>query len=163
MTVPVTMSEELVFQPETVLENSFVDAQGTVAEVTVYASYISVQATIEPFDDWCSRNDEDAWFRMGDAYWGYYDEAAGEENYTEMDALVAYRRSWEVALNDFLSADSYLTLQDGSTISLSDLQIISAEDDMEAGDYAEDFELLTAVNLTEVESLTLGGVTYFPA
>lgn len=166
MTVPVTLSEELVFQPEADISNSFVDAKGTVAEVTVYASYISIQAAVEPFNDWCSRNGEDAWFRMGDAYWGYYDEAAGEARrteYTEMDALVAYRRSWEVALNDLLSADSYLTLQDGSTISLSDLQIISAEDDMETGDYAEDFELPAAVNLAEIESLTLGGVTYFPA
>lgn len=166
MTVPVTMSEELVFQPEAALENSFVDAQGTVAQVTVYASYLSIQATIESFHDWCSRNGEDAWFRMGDAYWGYYDEAAGEARkteYTELDAQVAYRRSWEVALRELLSADSYLTLQDGSMISLSDLQTISAEDDLEAGDYAEDFELLTAVNLTEVESLTLGGVTCFPA
>ena len=163
MTVPFTMSEDLVFQPEAALENSFVDAQGTVAEVTVYASYISIQAAVEPFNDWCSRTGDDAWFRMGDAYWGYYDEAAGEENYTEMDALVAYRRSWEVALNDLLSADSYLTLQDGSVISLSDLQIISAEDDMEAGDYAEDFELPTVVNLAEIESMTLGGVTYFLA
>lgn len=166
MTVPVTMSEELVFQPETVLENSFVDAQGTVAEVTVYASYLSIQATIEPFDDWCSRNGEDAWFRMGDAYWGYYDEAAGEARkteYTELDAQVAYRRSWEVALRELLSADSYLTLQDGSMISLSDLQTISAEDDLDAGNYTEDFELPAAVNLEEVESLTLGGVTYFLA
>ena len=48
-------------------------------------------------------------------------------------------------------------------ISLSDLQTISAEDDLDAGNYTEDFELPTAVNLTEVESLTLGGVTYFPA
>ena len=48
-------------------------------------------------------------------------------------------------------------------ISLSDLQIISAEDDLEAGDYTEDFELPNAVKLAEVESLTLGGVTYFPA
>lgn len=166
MTVPVTMSEKLVFQPEAALENSFVDAQGTVAEVTVYAGYISIQAAVEPFDDWCSRNGEDAWFRMGDAYWGYYDEAAGEARrteYTEMDALVAYRRAWEVALNDLLSADSYLTLQDGSIVSLSDLQLISAEDDMEIGNYAEDFELPTAVNLAEIESLTLGGVNYFPA
>ena len=80
-----------------------------------------------------------------------------------MDALVAYRRSWEVALNDLLSADSYLTLQDGSVISLSDLQIISAEDEMEAGNYSEDFELPTVVNLAEIESMTLGGVTYFLA
>lgn len=166
MTVPVTMSEELVFQPETALENSFVDAQGTVAQVTVYARYLSVQATIEPFDDWCSRNGEDAWFRMGDAYWGYYDEAAGEAQkteYTELDAQVAYRRSWEVALRELLSADSYLTLQDGSMISLSDLQTISAEDDLDAGNYTEDFELPTAVNLAEIESVTLGGVTYFLA
>ena len=166
MTVPVTMSEELVFQPEAALENSFVDAKGTVAQVTVYASYISFQLNLERFNDWCSRNGEDAWFRMGDAYWGYYDEAAGEARrteYTELDAQVAYRRSWEVALNDLLSADGYLTLQGGSIISLSDLQIISAEDDMETGDYAEDFELPTAVNLAEIESLTLGGVAYFPA
>ena len=163
MTVPFTMSEELVFQPEAALDNSFVDAQGTVAQVTVYASYISIQAAVEPFNDWCSRNGEEAWNKIGSAYWGYYDETAGEENYTEMDALVAYRRSWEVALNDLLSADSYLTLQDGSVISLSDLQIISAEDEMEAGNYSEDFELPTVVNLAEIESMTLGGVTYFLA
>ena len=166
LTVPFTMSEELVFQPETALDNFFVDAWGTVAQVTVYASYISFRLNLEPFHDWCSRTGDDAWFRMGDAYWGYYDEAAGEERrteYTELDAQVAYRRSWEVALSDLISADSYLTLQDGSVISLSDLQIISAEDDLEAGDYTEDFELPNAVKLAEVESLTLGGVTYFPA
>ena len=163
MTIPVTMSEELVFQPETALENSFVDAQGTVTQVTAYASYISIQAEVESFGDWCSRNGEDAWNRIGSAYWGYYDETAGEENYTEIDAQVAYRRSWEVALNDLLSADSYLTLQDGSVIFLSDLQMISGEDDLETGDYIEDFQLTAAVSLAEVESLTLGGVTYFPA
>ncbi len=166
LTVPFTMSEELVFQPETALDNFFVDAWGTVAQVTVYASYISFRLNLEPFHDWCSRTGDDAWFRMGDAYWGYYDEAAGEERrteYTELDAQVAYRRSWEVALSDLISADSYLTLQDGSVISLSDLQIISAEDDLEAGDYTEDFELPNAVKLAEVGSLTLGGVTYFPA
>ena len=166
LTVPFTMSEELVFQPETALDNFFVDAWGTVAQVTVYASYISFRLNLESFHDWCSRTGDDAWFRMGDAYWGYYDEAAGEERrteYTELDAQVAYRRSWEVALSDLISADSYLTLQDGSVISLSDLQIISAEDDLEAGDYTEDFELPNAVKLAEVESLTLGGVTYFPA
>lgn len=132
----------------------------------MYASYISFRLNLEPFHDWCSRTGDDAWFRMGDAYWGYYDEAAGEERrteYTELDAQVAYRRSWEVALSDLISADSYLTLQDGSVISLSDLQIISAEDDLEAGDYTEDFELPNAVKLAEVGSLTLGGVTYFPA
>lgn len=166
LTVPLTMSEELVFQPETALDNFFVDAWGTVAQVTVYASYISFRLNLEPFHDWCSRTGDDAWFRMGDAYWGYYDEAAGEERrteYTELDAQVAYRRSWEVALSDLISADSYLTLQDGSVIFLSDLQIISAEDDLEAGDYTEDFELPNAVKLAEVGSLTLGGVTYFPA
>lgn len=167
LTVPFTMSEELVFQPETALDNFFVDAWGTVAQVTVYASYISFRLNLEPFHDWCSRTGDDAWFRMGDAYWGYYDEAAGEERrteYTELDAQVAYRRSWEVALSDLISADSYLTLQDGSVISLSDLQGIGGgDDDALEGTYTEDFELPAAVNLEEVESLTLGGVTYFPA
>ena len=46
---------------------------------------------------------------------------------------------------------------------MSDLQMISGEDDLETGDYIEDFQLPAAVSLAEVESLTLGGVTYFPA
>lgn len=166
MTVPVTMSEKLVFQPEAALENAFVDAQGTMAKATVYAGYLSIQTAVEPFGDWCSRNGDDAWFRMGDAYWGCYDEAAGEERrteYTELDAQVAYRRSWEAALDDLLSADSCLTLRDGSRIPLSDLQIISAEGDAETGEYTEDFSLTAPVDLSEVESLTMGGVTYFPA
>lgn len=167
MTVPVTMSEELVFQPETALENPFVDAQGTVAQVTVYASYISFQLNLERFNDWCSRTGEDAWFRMGDAYWGYYDEAAGEARrteYTELDAQVAYRRSWSRTLSELRLTDCYLTLQDGSVISLSDLQGIGGgDDDALEGTYTEDFELPAAVNLEEVESLTLDGVTYFPA
>ena len=166
MTVPVTMSEELVFQPEVTLENAYVDAWGTVAQVTVYASYISILMNLEPFDDWCSRTGEDAWFRMGDAYWGYYDEAAGEARrteYTELDAEVAYRRSWSRTLSELLLTDCYLTLQDGSVISLSDLQGIGGgDDDALEGTYTEDFELPAAVNLEEVESLTLGGVTYFP-
>ena len=167
LTVPFTLSEELVFQPEADLSNSFVDAKGTVAQVTVYASYISVLMNLEPFDDWCSRTGDDAWFRMGDALWGSDDEALGEERrteYTELDAQVAYRRSWERALRELLSPDSYLTLRDGSVISLYDPQIIGGgDDDALEGTYTEDFELPAAVNLEEVESLTLGGVTYFPA
>ena len=167
LTVPFTMSEELVFQPEAELENPFIDTWGTVAQVTVYASYISFQMNLERFDDWCSRTGEDAWFRMGDAYWGYYDEAEGEERrteYTELDAWVAYRRSWSRALRELLSPDSYLTLQDGSVISLYDPQGINGGSDTALeGTYTEDFELPAAVNLEEVESLTLGGVTYFPA
>ena len=65
LTVPMTMSEELVFQPETALDNFFVDAWGTVAQVTVYASYISFRLNLEPFHDWCSRTGDDAWFRYG--------------------------------------------------------------------------------------------------
>ncbi len=167
LTVPFTMSEELVFQPEAALDNFFVDAWGTVAQVTVYASYISFQMNLERFDDWCSRTGEDAWFRMGDAYWGYYDEEAGEERrteYTELDAWVAYRRSWSRALRELLSPDSYLTLQDGSVISLYDPQGINGGSDTALeGTYTEDFELPAAVNIEEVESLTLDGVTYFPA
>ena len=166
LTVPFTLSEELVFQPEMALENPFIDAWGTVAQVTVYASYISFQMNLERFDDWCSRTGEDAWFRMGDAYWGYYDEAEGEERrteYTELDAHVAYRRSWERALRELLSPDSYLTLQDGSVISLYDPQGINGGSDTALeGTYTEDFELPAAVNLAEVESLTLDGVTYYP-
>lgn len=167
MTVPVTMSEELVFQPEVTLENAYVDAWGTVAQVTVYASYISIRLNLERFNDWCSRTGDDAWFRMGDAFWGSDDEAAGEERrteYTELDAWVAYRRSWERALRGLLLTDCCLTLKDGSVISLSDLQGIGGgDDDALEGTYTEDFELPAAVNLEEVESLTLDGVTYFQA
>ena len=166
LTVPFTMSEELVFQPEVTLENAYVDARGTVAQVTVYASYISIRLNLERFNDWCSRTGDDAWFRMGDAFWGSDDEAAGEERrteYTELDAWVAYRRSWERALSGLLLTDCCLTLKDGSVISLSDLQDIGGgDDDALEGTYTEDFELPAAVNLEEVESLTLDGVTYFP-
>ena len=167
LTVPFTMSEELVFQPEVTLENAYVDAWGTVAQVTVYASYISIRLNLERFNDWCSRTGDDAWFRMGDAFWGSDDEAAGEERrteYTELDAWVAYRRSWERALRGLLLTDCCLTLKDGSVISLYDPQFIGAGDETGLeGTYTEDFELPAAVNLEEVESLTLGGVTYFPA
>ena len=163
MTVPVTMSESAAFPMETVLENSYVDAQGIVAQVTIYAGYLSVQIKAEPFAEWCSRNGENAWSKLGKAYWGDCDKAEGEEDCTEQDAQVAYQRSWEVALNDIFSADSYLTMRDGSKISLSDLQMISAEDDLEAGEYTEEFELPAAVELAEIESLALGGVTCFPA
>lgn len=103
-----------------------------------------------------------AWEQMGDAYWGAYDRAAGLESaaaYTELDARVAYTRSWSAAIGD-LAHTTAVVLLDGSELSLADAQSSSRDGDDVVSWMTEEFTLPALVDLSQVAGLRIGAQTF---
>ena len=101
---------------------------------------------------------------IGDAYEGYYAEQSGKPrrtSYTELDASVYFGRSWSTSLAALLK-DAYLTLTDGAQLSLGDLHEFGGGYSFLDSDTTGTarYELSAALDLGQVESVTVGGETY---
>lgn len=164
-TLPITPSETVRFPVALPLENGFIPETATLTEVAVGASFVRfTMDNPQDFAQWCEENGgEDAWFKMGDAYWGYFDRAAGlepAEAYTELDAQVAYTRSWSGAISD-MAHTSAVVLLDGSEISLDGAQSSLRDNDDAVSWMTEDFTLPALVDLSQVAGIRIGEA-YFP-
>ena len=165
MTIPITPSEAVLFRTESEIENVYLTGEtATLTEVSVGASNIALTYEVKLFQDLCDEygGGVDGWFAIGDAYEGYYRELSGQARrteYTELDAQVAYGRSWSASVNQLLET-AYLTLTDGTEISLSGLQHADVDTEPEECTWSQRFELPSAVSLSQVASLTIGGQTY---
>lgn len=162
--IPVTLSEEVVFHPDQTFENLFLSGEtATLTEVSLGASYVSLTYQLPSFDAICDAYGQSACFIIGDAYEGYYAELSGEPRkteYTELDALAYYGRSWSASL-DRLMETAYVTLEDGTEISLNDLQGTDSTM-LENGDTTrtQTFQLSGALDISQIASVTVGGQTY---
>lgn len=164
-TLPITPSETVAFPVALPLENGFIPETATLTEVAVGASFVRfTMDNPQDFAQWCEANGgEDAWFQMGDAYWGAFDRAAGQEpatSYTELDAQVAYQRSWSGAICD-LAYDSAVVLLDGTEIALDGAQSSLRGDDDAVSWMTEEFTLPSLVDLSQVAGIRIGEA-YFP-
>lgn len=165
LTFPITPSESVVFTPNQTFENGFLsDKTATMTAVELGASYVSLTYAFPSFAAVCEDYGADAYFIIGDAYEGYYAELSGrprKTEYTELDATVYYDRSWSATLDTMLEA-AYVTLKDGTEISLSDLQSTNSTT-LESGDTTrtETFQLPSALDISQVQSVTLNGECYF--
>lgn len=164
-TLPITPSETVRFPVALPLENGFIPETATLTEVAVGASFVRfTMDNPQDFAQWCEENGgEDAWFKMGDAYWGYFDRAAGlqpAEAYTELDAQVAYTRSWSGAISD-MAHTSAVVLLDGSEISLDGAQSSLRDNNDAVSWMTEDFTLPALVDLSQVAGIRIGEA-YFP-
>ncbi len=163
-TLPITPSETVDFPVALPLENGFIPETATLAEVAVGANFLRFTLdNPQDFDQWCAANGgAEAWEQMGDAYWGAYDRAAGLESaaaYTELDARVAYTRSWSAAIGD-LAHTTAVVLLDGSELSLADAQSSSRDGDDVVSWMTEEFTLPALVDLSQVAGLRIGAQTF---
>lgn len=160
--IPVTPSEVLTVAPDQTFENHFLKHEtATVTEIRLGANYVSVSYTFKPLAQFCKEYGENAYFVIGDAYEGYYAEQNGDPRRTEysaLDAEVYYGRSWSASLRVQMET-AYFIRKDGSTVSLGGLLEIGAEE-TDASRTVR-FELDGAIDLSQVESITFGGETYF--
>lgn len=159
-TLPITPSETVAFPVALPLENGFISETATLAEVAVGASFVRfTMANSQDFAQWCEENGgEDAWFQMGDAYWGELDRAAGQEpatSYTELDARVAYQRSWSGAISD-IAHTTAVVLLDGSEIALDGTQSSLRDNDEAVSWMTEEFTLPSLVDLSQVAGIRIG-------
>ena len=159
VTIPITPAEEVHIPINIPYSNDYLDTETAVlTDIAISANHITCNVDYQSFDDYCAEHGEDAWQLIGDAYWGYYRKANGtyhaDDTYNELDAQVAYHRSWSASFNSVLE-DAVLTLSDGTEISLDKLQPITADS------YTPYFfELPTPVSLAQVKSVTIDGITY---
>ncbi len=159
-TLPITPSDAVTFPVSLPLENGFIPETATLTEVAVGANFVRfTMGNPQDFSQWCEENGgEDAWFQMGDAYWGELERAAGQEpatSYTELDARVAYQRSWSGAICD-LAHDSAVVLLDGTEIALDGAQSSLRDNDDAVSWMTEEFTLPSLVALSQVAGIRIG-------
>ncbi len=163
LTVPITQSEALEFDTETVVENDYIDGTATVTAASLWAGYLELQISTDSLEEWCEKHGggKEAWFLIGDAVEGPRSEAYGYGRPAEYDAEDAqsyYAESLHKSLWDMVR-ESYVTLEDGSRVTLEDAYETGGEVSVDA-EWSVRYELSKALELQRVESITLGGKTY---
>lgn len=175
VTIPVTHSAALTASTDLSFENTFLPQfSGSITEVEIQAGYIAVTLERPSLQEACNTLGEDAWFLIGDAYENYYRGQQGlepETEFTEPDADVYYRRSWNMSLSQFLS-DATLTLQDGTTLVISQQESPYADwvpmeidhdigyDETTANTFYYQYVLSTPLDLSQIKSITIGSTEY---
>lgn len=175
--VPITQSQCLYTSLNLSIENSFLPGlTGVLTAVEVRAGYISATLEIPSFYEACDILGENAHYIMGNAYWNFYRAQSGQEldtEFTELDAYVAYKRSWTVSFGQN-TKDMTLLLQDGSTLVVAEQDSVYAgwsipitdSDDDEVDDYmsetthAYNYDLITPLELGQIKAVVMGGVEY---
>ena len=162
ITLPITPSEALTLPLGLPLENAFIPATATLSEVQLGATYTRFTLELsQDFSLWCAEHGgQDAYALLGDAYWGHFDRENGLEpsvSYTQLDAQVAFSRSWYSALAD-AAAETVIVLQDGSEISLADTQTNDLQE--EASQLITELLLPAPLDLSQVSGITISGVCY---
>lgn len=163
LTVPITQSEALQFDTETVVENEYIDGTATVTAASLWAGYLELQISTDSLEEWCEKHGggEEAWFLIGDAVEGPRSEAYGYGRPTKYDAEDAhsyYPESWHRSLLAMVQ-DAYVTLEDGSRVTLADVDETGGAISTGAV-WSVRYELSKALELQKVKSITLGGDTY---
>lgn len=175
VTIPVTPSAALTTSTDLSFKNTFLPQfTGSITEVEIQAGYIAVTLERPSLQDACDTLGEDAWFLIGDAYENYYRAQQGlepETEFTELDADVYYRRSWNMSLDQVLS-DASLMLQDGTTLVISqqggpyagwvpmEIDHDIGYDETTANTFYYQYVLSTPLDLSQIKSITIGGTEY---
>lgn len=163
LTVPISQSEALQFDTETVVENDYIDGTATVTSASLWAGYLELQISTDSLEEWCEKHGggEEAWFQVGDAVEGPRSEAYGYGRPTEYDAEDAqsyYAESLHKSLFAMVQ-EAYVTLEDGSRVTLGDVHETGGSISTGAV-WSVRYELSKALELQKVESITLNGDTY---
>lgn len=175
--IPITQSEALHTEMDIPVENTYLPSiPGKLTSVEVRAGDITATMEIPSFYEACELLGENAHYTIGDAYWNYHNAQTGQPmdtEFSELDAYVAYKRSWSSSFDSF-SKDLTLVLRDGTTILVTQQDSIYAgwadpitdSDDTEYADYMaqttiqHNFVFSVPLELIEVEAVVVDGVEY---
>ena len=159
VTVPVLPSEALQAAPELSVPSAFLEASAVIGSLTLDAGTLRLTLQAPTLDSYLNARGDGALDTLVKGYFGQ-----DTENPTELDAQVAYRRSWNGALNE-LFADAALEFADGTQTPLSALFENSAcffsaslsETRDELGLYTFEAALSTPVALADVQAIEIAG------
>ena len=101
--VPIAPSASLQATPELTLSSSFLEADAAVQTLALDAGTLRVTLQASCLNDYLAARGEGALDALVKGYFGQ-----DTENPTELDAQVAYRRSWNRALNEAFAAAAIL-------------------------------------------------------
>ena len=101
--VPIAPSASLQATPELALSSSFLEADAAVQTLALDAGTLRVTLQASCLNDYLAARGEGALDALVKGYFGQ-----DTENPTELDAQVAYRRSWNRALNEAFAAAAIL-------------------------------------------------------
>lgn len=177
VSIPVTGSEAIGTELDIDFSNTFLPGfSGRLTTLEVRAGYITAVMEIPSFYEACGILGEDAHYIIGDAYWNYYRAQGGQEldnEFSKLDAYVAYKRSWDVSFAKF-AKDMTLQLYDGSLLMVMDQESMYAgwstpitdSDDDEVDDYMArktlvlNYDFSTPLELGHVDSIFVDGTGY---
>ena len=159
VTVPALPSEALQAAPELSVPSAFLEASAVIGSLTLDAGTLCLTLQAPTLDSYLNARGDGALDTLVKGYFGQ-----DTENPTELDAQVAYRRSWNGALNE-LFADAALEFADGTQTQLSSLFENSAcffsaslsETRDELGLYTFEAALSTPVALADVQAIEIAG------
>lgn len=159
VTVPVLPSEALQAAPELSVPSDFLKASAVIGSLTLDAGTLRLTLQAPTLDSYLNARGDGALDTLVKGYFGQ-----DTENPTELDAQVAYRRSWNGVLNE-LFADAALEFADGTQTPLSALFENSAcffsaslsETRDELGLYTFEAALSTPVALADVQAIEIAG------
>lgn len=143
--IPVTQSHALVSQIGLPVREAPENARGTLEQVKVYAGYLQVELEITPLAELPAQ--------------------PGKEDIAVTDE---YFKAWVDSV-EALMADATLHYTDGTAVQISQMEspyagawILSygSINEVMAGDLALQHVLSQAIDLTQVDAVTIGGVTY---
>lgn len=175
--IPITQSEALQATLDVSIDNTYLPGiGGKLTSVEVRAGYITATMEIPSFFEVCELLGDNAHYTIGDAYWNYHNAQTGQPmdtEFSELDAYVAYKRSWSSSLSSF-TKDLTLVLRDGNSTLVTELESMYAgwvdpitdSDDTEYADYMaqttilHNFVLSVPLELTELEAVVVDGVEY---
>ena len=157
--VPVSPSEALQAEPDLSVPSAFLEASAVMQTLALDAGTLRVTLQAPALDVYLSERGEGALESLVKGYFG-----PATEDPTELDAQVAYRRSWNGALNELFETAS-VEFADGTQTPLTALfqnsacffSVSLAETRDELGLYAFEAALSSPIALQDVQAVKVAG------
>lgn len=171
LTVPITPAETLHFDTalEFASEYELLEQTAVLRGIDLQAKSISFTYEFQSFAEICSEYGENAYTVIGEAADSYNRNRAAQDGitlpdrtteYDEFGAKSDYWWSWVGGLQTQMK-DAYITLVDGTEVSLAGLQGTTSDLPTDTDTrWTEEFRLSGAVDLSQVASITIGGETF---
>ena len=177
--IPVTESAGLrAIIGKTVPHPNLPEFQAQIQAVEVYADYVSVKVKTPSYDETLALLGDDAWEKLETTVYGERVESALDATYAYHGLLSMMMNPYEQMTVDpdsprsphYIMEGAALNLKDGTTLVLAEQERelaglwsfadIDLDDPTKTGQWTFNCVLTNALDLGEIESVTLGGETY---
>ena len=154
VTVEIPALRQLRAQVMVPYDNPFLDVQGTVVAFDCYANGFRVTMEVPPFEETCALLGGHG--AIAAAYWNTWaEEPTDPSEFEELDAIVAYDRSWRNPWDDFA-----ICYKDGSIVPFEELAYESTLVYQEEKGVSFGYEFWQLQDLEQLKSIYYHGQEY---